>query len=628
MLKSKYFQAKRETISFEDYLELAKKDSSVYSSPAERMLRAIGEPNIVDTSKDPRLSRIFGNRVIRTYDVFKDFYGLETVIERIVAFFIHAAQGLEESRQILYLLGPVGSAKSSLAERLKSLMEKEPVYVLKGSPINESPLGLLSPESSEETNIPERYLSIKPSPWALKRLQEYDGDLSRFEVERLYPSQSYQVGISKTAPGDDNSQDLTTLVGKLDIRKLEHFAQSDPDAYSFSGALCHGNRGLFEFVEMFKAPIKILHPLLTATQEKVYDGSEEIGEIPFDGLILAHSNESEWITFKQNKNNEAFLDRVFIVEVPYCLRIEEEIKIYQKMLNQSDLKNHPAAPGTLEMLAQFSVLSRLDLEDGSGLMKVKVYNGENVKEKDLTAKSYQEYKKLASRDEGFSGISTRLAYKILAQVYNYDPAEIAADPVHLLAVLHSTIHNENFGDELTATYTRHVEDYLHTPYIEKLEKDIQTAYIDSYDEYGQTMFDRYVMYADHYIQDVDFKDPDTNAIYKQEVLNDMLTKIEKAAKISNPKDFRSEVVNYCLRYGKTHGGDNPDWKSYEKLRQVIEANMFNTLDEVLPIISFSGQRSKDEKKKHDNFVKRMTDLGYTEKQVRRVVEWYMRSKKA
>ena len=162
------------------------------------------------------------------------------------------------------------------------------------------------------------------SPWAVKRLDEFDGDVSKFSVVKLYPSKLRQIGVAKTEPGDENNQDISSLVGKLDIRKLEHFSQNDPDAYSYSGALNRTTQGLMEFVEMFKAPIKVLHPLLTATQEGSYAGTENIGAFPYQGIIVAHSNEAEWQQFKNNKNNEAFLDRISVVKVPYCLRASEE----------------------------------------------------------------------------------------------------------------------------------------------------------------------------------------------------------------------------------------------------------------------------------------------------------------
>jgi len=360
--KTSFVAALDEELSLDDYLDLCKHDPEAYATPAERMLAAIGEPEIIDTRNDPRLSRLFSNRVIKRYPAFAEFYGLDDVIAQIVSFFRHAAQGLEEKKQVLYLLGPVGGGKSSIAERLKQLMEVKSAYALKGSPVNESPLGLFSPVQyaatlESEYGIAPRYLSGIASPWALKRLQEFGGDLSRFRVVRLQPSVLRQVTIAKTEPGDENNQDISSLVGKVDIRKLDRHSQNDPDAYSYSGGLCLANQGLLEFVEMFKAPIKMLHPLLTATQEGNYKGTEGFSAIPFNGIILAHSNEAEWQTFRHNKHNEAFLDRIYIVKVPYCLQVSEEIKIYQKLLRSSSLTLAPCAPGTLEMLAQFSVLT-------------------------------------------------------------------------------------------------------------------------------------------------------------------------------------------------------------------------------------------------------------------------------
>ncbi len=220
---------------------------------------------MVDTRNDPRQSRLFANKVIRRYPAFAEFYGMEDSIEQVVSFFRHAAQGLEERKQILYLLGPVGGGKSSIAERLKYLMQKVPFYALKGSPVNESPLGLFDPVEDgplleEQFGIPRRCLNHVLSPWAVKRLEELGGDIRQFRVVKRYPSISRQVGIAKTEPGDENNQDISSLVGKVDIRKLENFAQDDTDAYSYSGGLCLANQGLLEFVEMFKAPIKVLHP--------------------------------------------------------------------------------------------------------------------------------------------------------------------------------------------------------------------------------------------------------------------------------------------------------------------------------------------------------------------------------
>jgi len=630
----RYTTSREEEMSVQDYLELCKKDSSAYASVAERMLKAIGEPEVLDTHLVDRHSRIFANKMIRIYPAFRDFYGMEEVIEAIVSYFRHAAQGLEEKKQILYLLGPVGGGKSSLAEELKSLMEKVPFYAIKGSPVNESPLGLFNPVEDgrileDDYGIPRRYLSSIMSPWAVKRLHEFGGDITRFRVVKLHPSVLSQVGVAKTEPGDENNQDISSLVGKIDIRKLETYSQNDPDAYSYSGGLCLANRGMLEFVEMFKAPIKVLHPLLTATQEGNYKGTEGFGAIPFDGLILAHSNEAEWTTFKNNRNNEAFLDRIYIVKVPYCLRVTDEVRIYQKLLDNSSLSQAPCAPDTLRMMAQFSCLSRLKEPENSSLYsKMRIYDGENLKDIDPKAKSYQEYRDFAGVDEGMTGLSTRFAFKILSKVFNFDHREVAANPVHLMYVLEQQIEQEQFLPATEEQYRRYLKEYLSPRYAEFIGKEIQTAYLESYSEYGQNIFDRYVTYADFWIQDQEFRDPNTGEMLDRSALNDELEKIEKPAGISNPKDFRNEVVNFVLRARAKHDGKNPLWTSYEKLRAVIEKKMFSNTEELLPVISFNTKASGDDQKKHQDFVNRMINKGYTEKQVRLLCDWYLRVRKS
>ncbi|WP_415900312.1 PrkA family serine protein kinase [Neptuniibacter sp. QD48_11] len=632
--KARYDSVQQEEYSLDEYLQLCKQDPMIYADAAERMLQAIGEPEMVDTAADPRLSRIFSNKLIRRYPAFSEFYGMEDAIENIVSYFKHAAQGLEERKQILYLLGPVGGGKSSLAERLKHLMEHIPFYAIKDSPVFESPLGLFKPEEDgvilqEEYGIPSRYLKGIMSPWAAKRLHEYGGDISKFRVVKLYPSILDQIAIAKTEPGDENNQDISSLVGKVDIRKLEDFPQHDPDAYSFSGALCRANQGMMEFVEMFKAPIKVLHPLLTATQEGNYNSTEGMGAIPYDGILLAHSNESEWTTFKNNKTNEAFIDRIYIVKVPYCCRVTEEIHIYEKLLENSSLNNAPCAPDTLNMLAQFSVLSRMKEPENSSLYsKMRVYDGENLKDTDPKAKSMQEYKDSAGVDEAMDGLSTRFAFKILSKVFNFDPSEVAANPVHLLYVLEKEIEQQQFPAEIQDRYLGYLKEFIAPKYIEFLGKEIQTAYLESYSEYGQNIFDRYVTYADFWIQDQEYRDPETGDILDRQAINEELEKIEKPAGISNPKDFRHEIVNFVLRARANNNGKNPSWMGYEKMRTVIEKKMFSNTEDLLPVISFNAKASTDEQTKHGEFVKRMIKRGYTEKQVRLLSEWYIRVRKS
>ncbi|CAA2140360.1 hypothetical protein OICFNHDK_1301 [Methylobacterium bullatum] len=633
------YEARRDTeMSLSEFMEACRDEPLMYATAAERILDAIGKPEFVDTAKDARLGRVFMNRTIRVYPAFSEFYGMEETIERIVSFFRHAAQGLEERKQILYLLGPVGGGKSSLAERLKALMEVHPIYVLKAgnevSPVFESPLGLFDPEVmgaeiQERYGIPRRRLTGLMSPWALKRLDEFNGDISQFKVIKVRPSRLRQIGIAKTEPGDENNQDISSLVGKVDIRRLETLSQADPDAYSYSGGLNRANQGVLEFVEMFKAPIKMLHPLLTATQEGNYVGTENIGAIPFTGIILAHSNESEWQTFKTNKNNEAFIDRIYVIKVPYCLRVTEEQRIYEKLVSGSELADAACAPGTLEMLARFSVLSRLrEHANSNAFSKMRVYDGESLREVDPRARSMQEYKDAAGVDEGMDGISTRFAFKVMAATFNHDTTEVSADPVHLMYTLEQSLRREQLPPETEKRYLEFIKTELAPRYAEFIGHEIQKAYLESYHDYGQNLFDRYIDYADAWIEDQDFKDSETGQLLNRELLNQELTKIEKPAGIANPKDFRNEVVKFALRSRAQHGGRNPSWTSYEKLREVIERRMFSQVEELLPVISFGSKKDGETEKKHGEFVDRMIARGYTERQVRRLVEWYMRVKQA
>jgi serine protein kinase len=629
----------RETeMSLAEYLEGCRDNPMMYASAPERLLATIGSPEIIDTAKDPRLGRIFMNRTIRVYPAFSEFYGMEDTIERIVSFFRHAAQGLEERKQILYLLGPVGGGKSSLAERLKALMEVHPIYVLKAndeiSPVFESPLGLFNAEQmgdalEERYGIPRRRLTNLMSPWCVRRLDEFRGDISRFRVVKINPSRIRQIAIAKTEPGDENNQDISSLVGKVDIRKLEMLSQVDPDAYSYSGGLNRANQGILEFVEMFKAPIKMLHPLLTATQEGNYVGTENIGALPFSGIIMAHSNEAEWQSFRSNKNNEAFIDRIYVINVPYCLRVTEEQKIYEKLIRSSELADAPCAPATLEMLARFSVLSRLRPHENSNLYsKMRVYDGESLREVDPRARSLQEYRDAAGVNEGMDGISTRFAFKVLAATFNHDTIEVAADPVHLMYILEQALRREQLPTDTERRYIDFIKTELAPRYADFIGHEVQKAYLESYHDYGQNLFDRYVAYADAWIEDQDFKDPDTGQLLNRELLNQELTKTEKPAGIANPKDFRNEVVKFALRTRASNNGRNPSWTSYEKIREVIERRMFSQVEELLPVISFGSKKDSESEKKHGEFLQRMVARGYTERQVRRLVEWYMRVKQA
>ena len=636
--------SKNEEMSIEDYLDLCKTDKMAYANAAERMLAAIGEPTVIDTSNDPRLSRIFSNKKLRTYEAFNDFYGAEEAVERMVAYFRHFAQGLEESKQILYLKGPVGGGKSSLVERLKELMEVNPIYVLKDpneknpelqiSPLYESPLTLFNKtEHGEEIQkvygIDPRYLNTVASGWAQQKLQEFEGDWTKFSVVRIYPNKDAQIGVMKVEPGDENNQDVSVLIGKTDIRKLETYPQNHPYSYSYSGGLNRTTQGMMDFAEMFKANIKTLNPLLMATQEHNYNGTENVPAMPYSGIICAHSNEAEWFKFRNDKTNEAFLDRVYIVNVPYCLRVTEEQKIYDKMLKHSSLKDAPCAPETLKSLAEFMVLTRLrEPENSTIFAKMKVYDGQNVKDTMPMAKPIEEYREAAGVDEGMNGLSTRFGFKIISQTFNLRPEEVQANPIDLMYVLEQALKREHLPAEAYEQYMDYIKSWMQPRYFEFIDKELRIAYLESYSDFGQTMFERYFLFAEAWIDETNVRDPETHTLLNRDNLNSKLEEIEKAASVVNAKDFRNDIVHYVLRYRSRNEGKMPAWNAYEKIKVVIEKKMFAATAEIMPIVSFSPKGSSEEQKKHDDFVARMRTKGYTDRQIRTVVDWWVNNRKS
>ena len=285
------------------------------------------------------------------------------------------------------------------------------------------------------------------------------------------------------------------------------------------------------------------------------------------------------------------IDRICVVNVPYCLRTNEETAIYTKLLQSSDLAEAPCAPATLDMLSQFCVLSRLKEHENSNLFsKMRVYNGENLKDVDPKAKSMQEYRDMAGMDEGMNGVSTRFAFKILAETFNFDNEEVAADPVHLMYVLEQSIRRARYPEATEKHYIEFIKSELAPRYAEFIGNEIQKAYLESYSDYGQNLFDRYVAYADAWVEDQDFKDTDTGELFDRKLLDQELSKIEKPAGIANPKDFRNEVVKFALRARAPHGGKNPSWTSYEEdPRGDREAHVHPRSRTCLPVISFVDQ---------------------------------------
>ncbi len=519
-------------------------------------------------------------------------------------------------------------------------MEVHPIYVLKAgdelSPVFESPLSLFDPEPlgpmiEEKYGIPRRRLTGLMSPWCYKRPRSVRR--RHLAVPRRQASSPRGCARSRSprpSPATRTTRTSPRWSARSTSASSRTFAQNDPDAYSYSGGLNRANQGILEFVEMFKAPIKMLHPLLTATQEGNYIGTENIGAIPFTGVILAHSNEAEWQSFKANKNNEAFIDRICVIKVPYCLRVTEEQKIYEKLIQGSELATAPCAPATLETLARFSVMSRLRKHENSTLFaKMRVYDGESLKE--IRSEGAQRSgisgcrRRRRRHGRRFDALCLQGAGRDLQPRHHGGRRRSGAPDVHAGAVRSAASSCPRKSRSATSSSSR--PSWCRAMPSSSATRSRRPIWNPTRD-YGQNLFDRYVDYADAWIEDQDFKDPDTGQLLDRELLNQELTKIEKPAGIANPKDFRNEVVKFSLRSRAQNGGKNPTWTSYEKIREVIEKRIFSQVEDLLPVISFGSKKDGETEKKHGEFVARMVERGYTERQVRRLVEWYMRVKQA
>src|SRR3954453_16477606 len=243
--------------------------------------------------------------------------------------------------------------------------------------------------------------------------EEFAGRYEEVPIVSKLFSKRNRLGIGVVPPVDPNNQDTSVLIGSEDIPKLDQYSEGDPRVLDLNGALNVGNRGIVEFIEVFKNETEYLHAMITATQEKVIPAPGRHGMVYVDPCIVAHSNEAEWQKFRADHTNEAILDRIVVVKVPYNLRMSEEVKIHQKIIRHSDFRAH-VAPHTLEIASMFAILSRLESTNKCDTMtKLKLYNGEEVVEKGRTKKVDVHELRESSKREGMNGISTRFIMKAL-----------------------------------------------------------------------------------------------------------------------------------------------------------------------------------------------------------------------
>src|SRR3972149_1377307 len=501
--------------TFLDYLAVVQENPKVVQLAHARLYETITAPGFRELSSEenPRLKKSHRNEKIKIYKFFEDeFFGMGKVIAKIVRYFPIAAMKGEESRQVLFLVGPVGAGKSSLMEKLKSGMEQTGhIYTLKGCPMHEEPLHLLPRHLRSEF---EKLLGIKIEgdlcPVCRFRLrEEYHGEYESFPVTTISLSKRARVGIGVVPPVDPNNQDTSVLTGSEDISKLDLYSEGDPRVLDLNGSLNVGDRGICEFIEVFKNDTEYLHAMITATQEKVIPAPGRHGMVYVDTVIAAHSNEAEWQKFRADHTNEAILDRIVVIKVPYNLRLSEEVKIYQKIIRHSDFHSH-VAPHTLEIASMFAPLSRLGPTNKCDLMtKVKLSNGEEVVEKGRTKKvDVQELREAAKR-EGMTGISPRFIMKALDNALSDNTAGNCINPINVREALTAMVKEADVGEDTRKQHLEFLQDVLHKEYLEVLEKEITKAFVYSYQDQAEALFQNYLDHAEAYVNKSKVKDRNT-----------------------------------------------------------------------------------------------------------------------
>ena len=596
------------------YLEKVKEDPSIAKLAHARvydLLLKSGMRDIQD-SDDFRVKRLYKDEPVKVYDFFADeFYGIEKTIAQIVRYFQSASLKGEESRQVIFLMGPVGSGKSSLMEKIhRGLEESAAFYAIEGCPMYEEPLHLIPRHLRKEfEKMLDVHIEGDLCPVCRYRLkEEMNGRYEEFPVTTMEFSKRARVGIGIVPPVDPNNQDTSVLIGSEDISKLDLYSEGDPRVLELNGSLNVGNRGVVEFIEVFKNEVEYLHCMITATQEKVIPAPGRHGLVYVDTVIVAHSNEAEWQKFRADHTNEAILDRIVVVRVPYNMRLSEEVKIYQKIIRNSDFRAH-VAPHTLEVASMFAILSRLEPTSKCDLMtKLKIYNGEEVVEKGRTKKmDYLELRE-ATKREGMSGISTRFIMKALDNSLSDNIDGNCINPINVREALISMVKEADIPDDTRKQYLEFLQDTLHKEYLELLEKEITRAFVYSYQEQAETLFQNYLDHAEAYVNKGKVKDKNT----KEELLPDegfMKSIEEQIAVIGSAADgFRQEVIAYL--WAANRRGEKIDYRSYEPLKEAIEKKLMTSVRDLSRVITKSRTRDEEQSEKYNAMAKNLLENGY------------------
>ena len=552
----------------------------------------------------------------KKYDFFSDeLFGLDKPLEKLVEEYFHSsAMRLDVRKRILLLMGPVSGGKSTIVSLLKRGLEKfckteqGAVYAIEGCPMHEDPLHLLPialrPRFEEQYNI-----KIEGSlcPVCRMRLEkEFKGDVEKFPIKRILFSEEERVGIGTFTPSDPKSQDIADLTGSMDFSTItEYGSESDPRAYRFDGELNKANRGLMEFQEMLKCDEKFLWNLLSLSQEGNFKAGR-FALISADELVVAHTNESEYKAFIANKKNEALQSRIIVLAVPYNLRVSEEVKIYQKLIGQSDIQGQHIAPHGLWTASVFSILSRMHPSKKQGMdliKKMRLYDGEDVEGfnqkdvKDLLAEGEEQ-------GEGMTGVDPRYVINRISTALIRDQNS-CINALDILRALkdglsqHSSITKEEKDNLINLIATARKE------YDEVAKKEVQKAFVYAYEESAKSLLNNYLDNVEAFCNSSKMIDPITGE--ELDADEQLMRGIEEQIGVSEnaKKAFREEIlirISMLARKGKLF-----QYTSHERLKEAIEKKLFADLKDIIKVTTSISHPDQEQLRRINDVTDRLVE---------------------
>ena len=612
--------------TFKDYLDIVAKNPRVSDLAHARMFDMI----VAGGVEDP------GEGQPKTYKFFEgELFGMERTIQHLVEeYFAPAARRLDIRKRILMLVGPVGGGKSTLSTLLKKGLEKYSrtdegaVYAIKGSPMHEEPLHLI-PEELRASFKEQFGIHIEGDldPVDAYRLKhEWGGKIDDVPVERISLSERERRGIGTFKPADPKSQDVAELTGSVNIQALtEYGLESDPRAYNFDGELNIANRGVIEFIEMLKAEKRFLYELNTVAGEQTIKASR-FALIYADLVVLAHTNEYEYNSYFGNKENEAMIDRIFVVRVPYNLRLTEEIKIYEKLIGQSQLQDERLdltavhiAPHTLRTASMFALLTRLKPSKKSGLSlmtKLKLYDGEK-QVGDWDQKHIRELQE-EFMDEGMSGVSPRFVInRISAALVKGGKGYVT--PIDVLRGMRDGLQEYTSSEEEHRRLLGFIDE-TRKDYDELAKKEVQRAFVYSYEESATTLLDNYLDNVDAFCNRTKVKDPITSDDVEPD--ERLMRSIEEQIGVSEnaKREFREGIMRSVASVSRRGGsfGVGTD----ERLKEALEKKLFSDLKDIVKITTSTKTPNQEQLRRINDVVDRLVkDQGYTEQSANELLKY-------